>query len=495
MEDFPWTFDQLQRYSVLRELIEVFYPNPPSYPEKSIRILDIGGRSPDREGSHFWLPVKRVFTGQSFALDINFCNEKGFIQGDGTQLPFRDASFNVVAALDVIEHIPDEKREEFLKEMCRVTKASVVVSAPFHDENIDRTEDALQKQLKCLYGATHEQLKEHKEKGLPDASDITQALRRLLPSGVDFSYGSLSNWLSLQAIKNCFMFKRNSGKIQALLDNWMASVSSISESEFKPPFSRHYWLSTRDMGQEELEKGVEVLKKRLKDKKINELYFPEHLSLPKEIVEFFCGDRVSALVVAENGQNLKECLNHLLTQDFSLDLEVVVWDLGKSKEAEKIVLENFPALKCWKPDDEGKADNELLKILTKLQGNFLLLLSENTLLPKESVHNLYERLKGTSESTLLAPRAVGGEHAYGVWIGGKYSLFRMAAGRISNIFWRLKKQNPAWIYSECLFFRREALIQKKLSSNHIKKRNIFLWGKAAHSAQWIYAPEIVVYKK
>jgi hypothetical protein len=485
----PWTFDQFQRYEVLRLFIEIFYPG------EQISVLDVGGLSPDREGKSSWLPLRHVFKGKGFSLDRLYCPANAFIQGDGVHLPLKDRSFDVVAALDVIEHVEGQNRMAFVHEMCRVTKASVVISAPFHDENIDRTEDALQKQLTCLYGATHQQLKEHKEKGLPDVSDLTQALRQLLPSGVDFSYGSLSNWLSLQAIKNCFLFKRNSGKIHALLDKWMSSVSSISESEFEPPFSRHYWLFTKDRGQGELEQGVGVIKKRLKESKASDFYFPEHLSLPQEIAEFFCGDRVSAVVVAETGQNLKECLNHLLTQDFPLDLEVVVWDLEKSREAEKIVLESYPALKYCKTARGGKADNELLKALSNLQGNFLLLISENILLPKDSVHNLYKRLKEMSESTLLTPRVVEGKHAYGVWTGGKYSLSRTAAGRISNIFWRLKKQNPAWVYSECLFFRREASLEKTLSNNPIKKRNIFLWGKPENGDRWIYVPEIVVYKK
>lgn len=486
---YPWTFDQFQRYEVLRLFIETFYP------AGRISVLDVGGLSPDREGRSSWLPLSRVFKGKGLSLDREYCGEKAFIQGDGVQLPFKDSSFDVVAALDVIEHLEGQKRQALVHEMCRVAKSSVVISAPFRDEQIGRTEDALQGQINRLYGLTHQQLKEHKEKGLPDISEITQALRQRLPAGVDFSYGSLSNWLSLQAVKNCFLFRRNSGKIHALLDQWMASVSSVSESEFKPPFSRHFWLFTKDRGQEELEQGVEVIKQRLKESGASDFDFSEHLSLPQEIAEFFRRDRLSAVVVAESGQHLEECLNHLLTQDFSLDLEVTVWDLGKSREVEKIVLETHPALKYRRADRRGKADNELMKAIASLSGNFLLLISENILLPKDSVQKLYQRLPEMSASTLLTPRIVVGKHAYGVWTGGKYSLSRPAAGRISHVLWRLKKQNPAWIYSECLFFRREAVLEKSLGNNPLKKRNIFFWRSAENRNRWIYAPEIVVYKK
>jgi Methyltransferase domain len=485
---FPWTFDQFQRYEVLRVFIEVFYPGRP------ITALDVGGLSPDREGKTAWLPLRRVFQGESFALDRLSCRETAFVRGDGVHLPFKDRAFDVVAALDVIEHVAGQDRVAFVDEMGRVAKSAVVISAPFRDEHIERTEAALLEQISRLYGVTHQQLKEHREKGLPDVSDISRALRHRMSSGVDFSYGSLANWLSLQAIKNCFLFQRNSGKIQALLDRWLSSAASISESEFEPPFSRHYWLQTKDIGQEELERGVEVLKKRLKESR-SDFCFPEHLSLPREMAEFFRGDRVSAVVVSDSGRNLKECLNHLLTQGLPLDLEVVVWDLGKSGEAEKIVRESYPALKCHRTGREGKVDSALLKVLSNLRGNFFLLISENILLPKDAVGSLYQRLKETSESTLLTPRVVQGKHAYNVWTGGPYSLSRAAAGRMANIFWRLKDRNPAWVYSECLFFRREAALSKTLSNSPLKARNIFLWRKGEDRDRWIYRPEIVVYRK
>ena len=486
---FPWTLDQFQRYRVLELFIETCFPGG------EVSVLDVGGLSPDREGRSTWLPLGRIVKGMGVSLDRGFCRQRGFIQGDGLHLPFRDLSFDVVAALDVIEHVDDEMRTAFIHEICRVAGRSVVISAPYRDEHIERAEAAIRGQIEEIYGTTHRQLKEHQDKGLPDVSVITQALRQHLPSGVDFSYGSLANWVYLQAIKHCFLFKRNSGKIQALLDSGMISLSSGPGSEFEPPFSRHYWLFTKDRGQAEIEQVVELLKERLQERRAVDSIIPERWSLPEEITEFCKGDRVSAVVAAQTGQNLKPCLDHLLTQELPLDLEVVVWDLGQTREIEETVRHGYPGLRYCRAARGGRGDNELLKAMAGLQGDFLILLSEDILLPRDSVSNLYRRLKVTAPSDLLIPRVVEGRHAYGVWTGGRHSLFRTAAGRISNVFWRLREEIPAWVYSECVFFRRQAALEKRLSNKPITKRNVFLWAKTEGRASWSYAPEIVVYKK
>ncbi|MCP2605208.1 class I SAM-dependent methyltransferase [Candidatus Aminicenantes bacterium AH-873-B07] len=109
LKEFPWTYDQFQRYLVLREFIKVFYEN------KKIKVLDVGGLSPDKEGKEFWLPLKRIFSGLSVVLDLEYFKEKNYVQSNGKFLPFRENSFEVVSALDVIEHIPAKEREGFFK--------------------------------------------------------------------------------------------------------------------------------------------------------------------------------------------------------------------------------------------------------------------------------------------------------------------------------------------------------------------------------------------
>ncbi len=252
--DFPMPYDQFQRYTVLQKFLGAFYPG------KHTRVLDVGGLAPDREGQAHILPLKLVYSGPGIVLDPQFSRQKDFVQGDGTQLPFKTNSFEVVAAMDVIEHIPLSGREAFLKELCRVSKGSVLVSAPFLDKDIEKVEELLFCQIKKHYRVEHQQLLEHKKFGLPDIRHVSTVLSRHKQSGTNFAYGSLTNWMMSQSLKNVFMFKRGAAKIQYFLDKWQAG--NPQEQEFTPPFSRNYWISSTDIRQTNCRKASRPCRSR-----------------------------------------------------------------------------------------------------------------------------------------------------------------------------------------------------------------------------------------
>lgn len=227
MSEFPWTYDQYQRYTVLKEFLEIFYS------EKKIKVLDVGGLSPDREGRSFWLPIKHIHTGKSYTVDLFFHSENSFIQGNGEFLPFKDKSFDVVTAMDAVEHIAEENRPLFLAELCRVSRGSILLSAPFQDKNITQAEKLLSNQIQSLYSVQQEQLQEHAEHGLPQIETISQMLDPLTQANTGFSYGSLQTWIFNQTLKNCFIIGKNVGKIQSLLDRWM--TSRFLSFEFEAP--------------------------------------------------------------------------------------------------------------------------------------------------------------------------------------------------------------------------------------------------------------------
>ena len=98
------------------------------------------------------------------------------VVGTATDLPFADASYDVVLSLEMMEHLPDDEvRAQALREMLRVTKPGgrLVVTFP-----AGRTAERLDAWLNAAYrrrhGKDHPWAVEHLENGLPDAEAIAR---------------------------------------------------------------------------------------------------------------------------------------------------------------------------------------------------------------------------------------------------------------------------------------------------------------------------------
>ncbi len=128
VEDTHWWF--VGRRAILESFLETIVPSPqsgvPSSSEQirnsksEIRILDVGC------GTGANLEMLKQF-GAAEGVDVSdealeFCRQKGLEvhKGLAEELPFEDESFEVVTALDVVEHLDDDVAG--LKEMHRVLK-------------------------------------------------------------------------------------------------------------------------------------------------------------------------------------------------------------------------------------------------------------------------------------------------------------------------------------------------------------------------------------
>lgn len=115
-------------------------------------------------------------------LDIELPEEvledKRFVVGDATNLQYEDDAFDFVIALDVIEHIPPEKRQAFITNINRVAKQGVVLSAPFTSEN-ENSVDELMKVFYRLNGIEPPVwVDEHIDCTLPSQAEIAELVSK-----------------------------------------------------------------------------------------------------------------------------------------------------------------------------------------------------------------------------------------------------------------------------------------------------------------------------
>jgi len=86
----------------------------------------------------------------------------------GEELPFSDNSFDVVVTCHVLEHIPANKRSEFINELLRVAKHKVLIFNPFKSLELDD-----KKRMELVLDVTNASwAREHLECGLPEVKDV-----------------------------------------------------------------------------------------------------------------------------------------------------------------------------------------------------------------------------------------------------------------------------------------------------------------------------------
>lgn len=158
-------FDLYGRYAIIRDIIERNRGEGEVF-----RVLDVGGRGNmlDR-----FLPDDEVYYLDPFVES----DDENFIKGDGCAMTLDDGSFDWVTSADVFEHVPREKRDDFLNENIRVAKDGVILVAPFNSPGVAQAEVNANEIYKAIHGGeNHLWLREHIENGLPDSFDFEKTL-------------------------------------------------------------------------------------------------------------------------------------------------------------------------------------------------------------------------------------------------------------------------------------------------------------------------------
>lgn len=92
----------------------------------------------------------------------------GDILFDGKKLPLDERSYETVVSVDTIEHVPQQGRLSFVKELCRVSRKQVILLAPYGSKEHVSAERQLIESYTHQGKIVPNYLKEHGTFGLPD---------------------------------------------------------------------------------------------------------------------------------------------------------------------------------------------------------------------------------------------------------------------------------------------------------------------------------------
>jgi predicted SAM-dependent methyltransferase len=180
------SFDRFSRHNTVATAI-----NSLRAKNQKFKILDVGG----------YRGVTRDFhpNDEVTILDVEDVDDPGYVKGDGSGLHFPDNSFDFVVNFDVLEHIPQNKRESFINECWRVAKIGTFIATPVRTKPNEVAEEKLNSIHKQLYKQSHRWLHEHQQYVLPEKSIVERVFQDLGAHTLINGSNEIVMWTLLQA--------------------------------------------------------------------------------------------------------------------------------------------------------------------------------------------------------------------------------------------------------------------------------------------------------
>jgi len=234
-----WTsFDRYDRYVEIARLVRS------SLGPGRHRVLDVG----DTAGYLALLEPELWVVGIDLALEAERLDGNRPVRGDGTRLPFPDASFDAVVSGDVLEHVPPGRRAAFLAELRRVSRDLVVVGAPFDTPGVAGAEELVRTYALLARGEPERFLDEHHENGLPD---LDQAYADLVDAGREGAVvgnGNLWDWVAAMILRYQVESRPALDPLGRAFDRF--HNVALAGRPPRPPYYRHLLISWVDRAPE-----------------------------------------------------------------------------------------------------------------------------------------------------------------------------------------------------------------------------------------------------
>ena len=182
-------FDQYQRYKTIQVIVKYIKD---LYHLERVSILELGAN--EECNLEKVLPSENIQY-SDIKLSDQMKQSGKFVEADGTNLyQFEDQSYDIVIALDVLEHVPDNARESFLFEAHRVSKYMAIMCFPYDSLYNSSAEKCANNYYKAIYGCDHIWLKEHIENGLPKLDAIRHLMNKTEINYTLVHHGSTMLW-------------------------------------------------------------------------------------------------------------------------------------------------------------------------------------------------------------------------------------------------------------------------------------------------------------
>ena len=221
-------FDQYQRYRLIADVVERLVP-----PDAGA-ILDVGG----------WPgTLRRFLPGRRIIVADLQGRMPGMVLASGAALPFREGQFVAVVSSDTFEHVPPAQREQFLGELGRVARDTVVLGAPFDSPQVHAAEAVLREVIRAKYPTSYGFIEEHHEYGLPDLVATRRSLAGQGFAEVALPNGYLRHWLPMLSLYFALQWR---SPVEAIFERLNAYYNlTYYPDDNREPSYRHTIVATR----------------------------------------------------------------------------------------------------------------------------------------------------------------------------------------------------------------------------------------------------------
>ena len=155
----------------------------------------------------------------------------GDVIADGRNLPFTNNQFDIVTSIDVLEHVLQKDRQEFIDELLRVAHKKVILSTPLGSDAHNKAERKLLAYLEDK-DSNSDYLREHIENGLPTKKELEKY----------FPKNKISFFFSGDFRLNNFLFKAQIKQFKILPINkaffYLQKLAGFFLNVFYFPFTR-----------------------------------------------------------------------------------------------------------------------------------------------------------------------------------------------------------------------------------------------------------------